>query len=63
MACTGNDLVDAAKCFCFSEGDLDAIITYLMCQWVGAANTEFGLLLSDGSGFITLNDGGKILVQ
>lgn len=62
MACTGNDLVDSAKCFCFSEADLDAIATYLMCQWTGTAGTEYGLLRSDGSGFITLNDGGKILV-
>lgn len=36
-ACETDELVDAAKCYCFDDGTLDAILTYLLCEW---ANVE-----------------------
>ena len=35
--CDTDELVDSAKCYCFADGDLDAILIYLLCEW---ANVE-----------------------
>lgn len=35
MSCDVQDLLDAAKCLsdCTTEADLEAIGTYLLCEW------------------------------
>lgn len=36
MDCDPDELAELSKCFCFSEAQIQALKTYLLCQWVNS---------------------------